>query len=534
MIRKGGRSMEIEGEDRPGVWLAGAAAAVRRRRWPALFIFVAALTAVVSVVCFLPDVYRSSATVLVDRQQIPDELVRSTVTSGVETRLHTISQEILSRSRLEALIQRFDLYPNLRRSSSMEEVVERMRDDIQIDLKGGSARNERATTVAFTISYVGRDAQKVALVANTLASFYIEENVKVREEQAAGTAEFLRVQLDNMKRTLEQQEQVVSRFKERHIGELPQQMEANLATLEQLNSQLRLNSDQQIQVTERRAAVQKQLEEAESSINPGGPRAIAQRVEELRKQLATLRTRYSEKYPDVMRIQAEIAALEERLQKSELSAETSGALAANPQVAQLRASLDELDARSRSLQAEAKTLHNALARYQSRVENVPRTEQEYQRLARDYEATKEQYHSLLMRQGEAEVAESMERRQKGEQFRIIEPAVVSERPMAPNRGELFLLGTLLAFALAVGGVVVTEQLDTSFHTCEDLRLHARVPVLASIPRVATPQDRRERRRQLALTTAAAALGLAAIVGVSYLAAGGEHSPLASLILKPGS
>src|SRR5206468_8063425 len=320
----------MEEDARPGPALAGAAAAVRRRRWPALLAFVAAVTAVISVVCFLPDVYRSSSTVLIDRQQIPDELVRSTVTSGLEIRLHTISQEILSRSRLEALIQRFDLYPNLRRSSSMEEVVERMRDDIQIDLKGGSARNERATTVAFTISYVGRDAQKVALVANTLASFYIEENVKVREEQAAGTAEFLRVQLDNMKRTLEQQEQVVSRFKERHIGELPQQMEANLATLEQLNSQLRLNGDQQIQVTERRAAVQKQLEEAESSINPGGPRAIAQRVEELRKQLATLRTRYSEKYPDVMRIQAEIAALEERLQKSELSAETSGALAANP------------------------------------------------------------------------------------------------------------------------------------------------------------------------------------------------------------
>jgi uncharacterized protein involved in exopolysaccharide biosynthesis len=139
-----------------------------------------------------------------------------------------------------------------------------------------------------------------------------------------------------------------------------------------------------------------------------------------------------------------------------------------------------------------------------------------------------------MRQGEAEVAESMEQRQKGEQFRIIEPAMISERPTAPNRGQLLLLGTLLALALAVGGVVATEQLDTSFHTCEDLRLHARVPVLVSIPRVATPQDRKERRRQIVLTTAAATLGLAAIVGASYLAAGGEHSPLASLILKPGS
>jgi polysaccharide chain length determinant protein (PEP-CTERM system associated) len=524
----------MEQEDRPGFSLAGALAALRRRRWSALFAFVAALTAVISIVWFLPDVYGSSATVLIDRQQIPDELVRSTVTSGLEIRLHTISQEILSRSRLQALIERFDLYPDLRRNSSMEEVVERMREDIRIELKGGAPRNERATTVAFTVSYIGRDAKKVALVANTLASFYIEENLKARERQAAGTADFLRVQLDNMKRTLEQQEQAVGRFKERHIGELPQQMEANLATLEQLNSQLRLNSDQQIQNAERRAAVQKQLEEAESSVNPGSPRAAALRMEELQKQLTALRTRYSEKYPDVVRTKAEIAALEQQLQGSGPSAEPSRVLAASPQVVQLRAVLDELSVRGRTLQAESKTLHDALARYQSRVENVPRTEQEYQRLARDYDATKEQYHSLLMRQGEAEVAESMEQRQKGEQFRIIESAVVSEKPTAPNRGQLLLIGIVLALGLAAGVVLAAEQLDTSFHTCADLRLHSRVPVLVSIPRVATAQDREERRRRVALTAAAAAVSLAVIVGISYLAAGAEHAPLANLILKPGS
>lgn len=523
----------MEQDDRRGLSLAGALAALRRRRWSALFAFVAALTAVISIVSFLPDVYGSSATVLIDRQQIPDELVRSTVTSGLEIRLHTISQEILSRSRLQALIERFDLYPDLRRNSSMEEVVERMREDIRIELKGGAPRNERATTVAFTVSYIGRDPKKVALVANTLASFYIEENLKVRERQAAGTAEFLRVQLDNMKRTLEQQEQAVGQFKERHIGELPQQMEANLATLEQLNSQLRLNSDQQIQNAERRAAVQKQLEEAESSVSPGSPRSAALRLEELQKQLTALRTRYSEKYPDVVRTKAEIAALEQQLQGTGPS-EPSHVLAASPQVVQLRAVLDELTARGRTLQAEAKTLHTALGRYQSRVENVPRTEQEYQRLARDYDATKEQYHSLLMRQGEAEVAESMEQRQKGEQFRIIESAVVSEKPTAPNRGQLFLLGTLLALALTAGVVLAAEQLDTTFHTCADLRLHSRVPVLVSIPRVATAQDRDERRRRVAITAAAAAVSLAVIVGASYLAAGAEHAPLANLILKPGS
>src|SRR3989442_2826016 len=143
--------MRMEQEDRPGPRLASGVAVLRLRHWSALFTFVGAMTAIISVVWFLPDIYRSTATVLIDRQQIPDELVRSTVTSGLEIRLHTISQEILSRSRLQALIERFDLYPDQRRNSSIEEVVERMRDDIRIDLKGGAPRNERATTVAFTV-----------------------------------------------------------------------------------------------------------------------------------------------------------------------------------------------------------------------------------------------------------------------------------------------------------------------------------------------------------------------------------------------
>lgn len=519
-------------EDRPGPGLAGALAALYRRRWPAVFAFGLAFTAAVSVVWFLPDVYRSSATVLIDRQQIPDELVRSTVTSGLEIRLHTISQEILSRSRLEALIERFDLYREVREDAPMEEVVARMRDDIRLELRGGAQRNDRGQTVAFSISYIGRDPQKVAVVTNTLASFYIEENLKARERQAAGTAEFLRVQLAEMKRKLELQEQAVSSFKERHIGALPQQMEANLATLEQLNGQLRLNSDQQIQVSERRASLEKQLEEAELAGTPGSPRAIALRLEELKRQLTALRTRYSERYPDVVRTKAEISALEDQLQQAETGVAAAGP--ASPQVVQLRATLAELDARGRALRAEAESLRRAVSNYQNRVENAPRTEQEYSRLARDYETTKEQYQSLLKRQGDAEVAESMEQRQKGEQFRIIEPAVISEKPAAPNRPLLFVLGLLLAAGVAVGGAVAAEQLDTSFHSSEDLRLHARVPVLVSIPYMVTPENLLERRRRAAVKAATMAASLVAVVLLSYLLAGSDHAPLANLILRPAS
>jgi polysaccharide chain length determinant protein (PEP-CTERM system associated) len=520
-------------EEHSGNAIEAARGMLSRRRWLAGLTFAGALVTVLSVVMFLPDVYRSSATVLIDRQQIPDELVRSTVTSDLEIRLHTISQEILSRSRLESLIERFNLYREQRKDAPLEEVVERMRDDIQLQLLKGQERAsapERGT-VAFKISYIGEDAQKAALVTNTLASFYIEENLKVRERQAAGTAEFLRVQLEDAKRRLETQEQQVSRFKERHIGQLPQQMEANLATLDQLKTQLRVNSESQLMISERRGALQKQLDDLEGAGAPGGPRHTAERLASLNAQLTELRTRYTEKYPDVVRLKKEIADLEAQWRKGEQAAASSSRpMPPSPQVIELRTSLADLDARARVLQSEQDTLQRTLAQYQARVENVPRTEQEYQKLARDYETTQDLYKSLLTRQAQAEVAENMEQRQKGEQFRVIEPAVAAARPTAPDRPKLIGLGLLLALGLAVAAVIAAEQLDTSFHSVDDLRRHARAPVLVSIPQVITAAAVQEKRRKLGLTAAAATAGLALIVGGSYLLASAD-GPLAGAILR---
>src|SRR5437879_9740629 len=177
-----------------------------RRKWLAILAFAAPLAAGVSLIIFLPNIYRSAATVLVDRQQVPESFVQSTVTSTLETRLQTISQEILSRSRLEALINRFALYSVLRTRAPLEDVIERMRGDIKLELKGVEVRGQRQATVAFTISYQGGDANTVSLVTNTLASFYIEENLKVRERLSSGTADFLKVQLAETRKKLRSEE----------------------------------------------------------------------------------------------------------------------------------------------------------------------------------------------------------------------------------------------------------------------------------------------------------------------------------------
>jgi polysaccharide chain length determinant protein (PEP-CTERM system associated) len=506
------------------------------------------MSAAVSLIIFLPNLYRSTATVLVDRQQVPETLVASTVTSALETRLHTISQEILSRSRLQALINRFGLYPDLRKRIAFEEVIERMRKDIKLELKGIQVRGQREATVAFAISYQGSDRDTVSLVANTLASFYIEENLKARERLATGTADFLKVQLEETKKRLDGQEQRVSEFKRRHLGELPQQMETNLATLERLHTQLRLNADNQTRAAERRQALLRQLAETESLLTPaagapGGPGAAAEtseaRLAQLKEELTRLRTQFSEKYPDVVRLAAEVAALERELVDAKPD-ETNGeekptaprATAVTPYVLRLKEALSEAEADLKIFKGEERRLRNEIATYQARLENVPRREQEFRELSRDYESTRELYQSLLKRYEEAQIAESMEQRQKGEQFRVLDPAVPSPRPVAPNRFQWVVMALMGSLALAVGAAALAEKLDTSFHTIDELRAFSAVPVLVSIPWITTQRDLRLRRWHMRLATSAAFIGVVAIVGIAYFVAGGNEQ-LVSILARSG-
>ena len=527
--------------------LGTLAAVWSRRKWLAILAFVTPACAAVSVIMFLPNVYRSTATVLVDRQQVPEAFVRSTVTSALETRLQTISQEILSRSRLEALINRFDLYADLKKRVSLEEVIERLRSDTRLVLKSADVRgNEREATIAFTISYQGSNPGTVAAVTNTLAGFYIEENLKARERQAIGTAEFLKVQLGETKKRLDVQEAQVSAFKRLYLGELPQQMDANLATLERLHAQFRMNSDSQARAVERRQALTSQLAEAESllasgsaGLPPGSPESRDARLAQMKQELTRLRTQFSERYPDVVQLAAEVAALERELaeaRSSERKAEensvappaTPSPAPVTPYVLRLREALSEVESDLKVLKREEGRLRDGIATYQGRVEKSPRREQEFKELSRDYESTGQLYQTLMKRYEEAQLAESMEQRQKGEQFRVIEPALPNPLPAAPNRVRLLVMTLAFSLGLAVGAVVLAENIDTSFHSVDDLRAFSPVPVLVSIPRIVTQAGLRRARRRMRLAASVALIGLVMIVGIAYVVAHGNERLVAAL------
>lgn len=557
------------------VLLDGFFALVRvwtRRKWLAMPVFAAPFLGMVSLALFLPNIYRSSAVVLVERQQVPEEFVKPTVTGGLDTRLQMISQEILSRSRLEALISRFDLYPDWRKTVPAEAVVERLRRDIELQLKGVETRVRGSATVAFTISYRGGDPKTVALIANTLAAHYIEENTLARERQAAGTAEFLRRQLEKTKERLDDQEQRVSEFKKRYMGETPQNLAGNLTILERLNTDLRLNADNQARAMQRAAVLETQLGLAmqlgdaelrrtlgesrgasDSAPSAGGDSressdALPGRLEKLRRELAELRTRFRDRYPDIVAKKADIATLERQLAETTTAApvpkgaapaaepkprQTSLAADAaprDPNVLRLRQALIEAEGELKTLKDEEKRLRLTVATYQGRVENAPRRELEFQELSRDHESTKDLYRTLLKRYEEAQLAESLEQRQKGEQFRILEAAIPSKEPAAPKRLKLILLALVLSLGLTAGVVMLAEYADTSVHSLDELRALVSHPILASIPRIVTDTEASRMRWQLRLRIAGALVSLALIVTGSYFMARGNETVVSLLML----
>jgi succinoglycan biosynthesis transport protein ExoP len=500
-----------------------------RRKWPAILIAVTAFTATASIVLFLPDVYRSTVSVLVESQQVPQDFVKSTVTAVAERRVQTITQSILSRERLDSLIKRFGLYENLRGSSSPEDLIQRMRGDISVDVKRTEQRGPDSAAIAFTISYSSGDPDTAATVANTLASYFIEEDLRSRERQAGSTAEFLRSQLDEIQKKIDAQEIEVSQFKESHLGELPEQRDANLTTLERLNTELMLSGEKQIRVREQKAILDRQLANVDS--NSQRPDAAAEKIARLSNELADLRRRYSDKYPDVVYLREEIARLQKNLTDPvQATAETAGM--PDPYVLQLQQGVKSAEAELRVLAAEEANIHKSISVYQGRVENAPRREQQFQELSRDYSTTKEVYASLLKRYEEAKIAESMEYRQKGEQFRVLDAAVPLRTAAAPRRAWLVFVSLGFALGLGAATIFVSEMLDRSFHSLDELRSFSRVPVLACIPQIVTKGDARASRLRFSRVMVSMAVALTGIIVSSYILSHENHE-LVALVAKLG-
>jgi polysaccharide chain length determinant protein (PEP-CTERM system associated) len=536
-----------------GPGLAGLLEIARRRRVLAVLPFLFVLTAAASLAVFLPSLWTSKALVLVNRQLVPERFVTPTVQADIEARLLTLTQDILTPDRLMKIAQDHGLYYNLRRSAPPEEVVERMRRDIRLEMVEDKERRPpgRERAALFTIGYTAPDPEVAAKVANTLASLYIQENGRFREKVATGTSQFLDGQITDLAEKLKKQEARITEYKEKFLGELPEQKEVNLRTLERLQQQLQLAHENNRRANERKQLLTNTLGELDmtSAAATGGPNVTpaetaAARLNLLRQELAVMQTKFHDRYPDVLQMKEQIRILEAKVE-AERKQQAAAAQSAkqktgrelrpvpqNAYVASLLTQLDQAHVDAKTSAEEIAQINRQIAIYQKRLENTPRREQELALITRDYETMRELHRNLLAKRGEAEMAADLEQRQYGETFRVIEPARLPDRPTGPNRFRLLLVGLALALGASGVAVVLAEQVDTSFRRVDEVRATSPMPVLSAIPRITTEQDRTRRLRQRRWATAAVAVGLLAIAGTSFMLAHENESLVALLTPAP--
>ncbi|MGH7347667.1 MAG: hypothetical protein ACREK4_22365, partial [Candidatus Rokuibacteriota bacterium] len=320
------------------------------------------------------------------------------------------------------------------------------------------------------------------------------------------------------------QDRRTNEFKRRNMGQLPEQVAANLAMLERLNAQLTLNSHNQIRAMERRAYGDRRPGDGELAAARTPEEALTMRLNQLNHDLAKMQRQYSDKYPEVIGLKHDIAMT--RKQLAELGP-SPGRRPAKP-----AASPADADTDVAALKSEEQRLRQMIVAYQARVEMAPEREQELQQLSRDSRATREMYDAVLKRYHDAEAAVDVERLRAGAEFQILEPAIPAREPAAPNRAKLILLGVALALAVTGAAVMLAEQFDTSFHAVDDLRSFSKLPVLVTIPEIASHADHVRRRWRMRLAACAGAVGLVLIVGIAYV--GARHDLLVSLLTRTGS
>jgi len=487
----------------------------------AVFVVVSLLAAYLATI--LPDIYRSSTLIVVTPQRLPASFVTSTVTMDLEERMQSIIQEILSVTQLDKIIQEFNLYPSDTKGSNLRDRVEKLRKSIKVDFR---RNNTRDSMTVFQLSFESGNPEKTRQVTHRLATLFIDQNLQVREQQAIGTKTFMNSEVERLRKELEQQETVVNQYKAGHLYELPDQLDTNLRTLEQLRRELEANNQRLSTLQERKGTLQKQSVESDilkvdalsgSVMVQGDGVMQSVQLEVKKKELDSLLQRYSSRHPDVIRLQKEIQSLEAEIGNTSSSKTTNSAKVAtviSPLKQVLQKQVTDIDSEIQALRSQAEGIRNQIGILQARVNNAPVRAIELSRVSRGYEITLKKYQDLLAKSLESELSENMEKNKKGEQFRILDPANLPLRPARPNRLMIVLVGLASGLAGGVALAFLWDNLDTSFKRGEEISAYVNLPLLVTIPALITRDSVLEQRRAQGLLVMAS-IGILA-VGVVFV------------------
>jgi polysaccharide biosynthesis transport protein len=550
---------------------------LRRRKWQIAIPTAILLGISAAVALLLPASYRSTATILIEEQEIPTELVRSTITSYADQRLQVISQQVMTRANLQQIIKKFDLYKKLREREISESVIQKLRKNIALDMLSADvidkrSGNKTAVTIAFVLSYDGETPEVAQRVTNELVSLYLNENLKNRQQQTEETSKFLGEEAKRLAVQVAEIETNLAKFKENNAGQLPELAQLNLASRDRTEAEI-TEADRIISsLVQRKAVLESQIAQVKpysSIISSAGERVLepeerlrlaqsqyatlssvyssdhpdvqrlrreieglkrdlgndvgqvdnAREIDRLQTDLVALRERYSDEHPDVIKLKDRIAVLEKQSRQSPPATAVLSARAArpdNPAFLTLKAQLDGANEEIRSLRGRQVSLRTKLSEYDRRLRGTPQTERAYLDISREYENASRRYQEVKSKLMEAQVAQELERDRKGERFALIEPPDLPEKPFKPNRIALMTLGSILAIGSGLGYAGIIETLDRSIRGIDGLSAAIRAPVLGSIPYIASPREATARnRRSLISLLGVLALAMALIAAIHF-------------------
>jgi succinoglycan biosynthesis transport protein ExoP len=549
-----------------------------RRR--STFLIVAGIFTVctVALALLLPPTYMSGATILIEQQEIPQELVRSAVTSFADQRVQVISQRVMTTQNLLGLVERYNLYPEMRLTKPREVLLLKMRGDISLKMISADVIDPRSgrptqATIAFNVSYKNHSPELALKVANDLTSLYLNENLTSRTQMAEQTSSFFSTEAARLEKRILELDKELSDFKQKNHDKLPDLAQLNIqisertelelrdaenriaaldsqrvlleAQLAQINPTMQVFSDTGLRVMnaeDRLKALKSQLAGYKARYAPGHPDIVnaerevaglekevkaddgtsdvARQLDEAKAQLARAQERYAPDHPDVVRLTRVVEELEKSVASAPTAAEGAKAKerlhADNPAYIQVKGQLDSLTVDRESALKKREELRAKLDEYERRLAQAPAVERQYRALARDLDGAQLKYQEMRSKQSEVQVSQNLETEHKGERFTMIEPPLPPEKPISPNRMLILAMGFVLSLGAGVGAAVLRENLDTSVRGVRDMRALLSVPPLAAIPVMVTRADSRKRRRAMTFSWFGSVAGLVALTSVVHL------------------
>jgi succinoglycan biosynthesis transport protein ExoP len=525
---------------------------LRRRKKPVLLTVGLVMLISVAAALLLPPVYRSTAKILIEEQEVPPELVRSTITGYADQRIQVISQQIMTRATLIQIIEKYNLYPSKRRKQPGEGILERLRKDIKLDIVTADVIDRRSgsktsATIGFTLSYDGETAESAQKVANELVSLYLNENLKNRKQKTAETSTFLSEEAARLGEHIAEIEAKLAAFKAKNLNRLPELVQLNTQLRDRIELEIR-DVDRQISALEERkfyldgqlaqikpnspmisasgeriydaderlkalqaqfaslsgvysarhpdvVKMRREIEALQKETGSGAdPQEHEKKLTRLRADLATLRDKYSHDHPDVIKLKRSIAALEEQRPALSDGPEMRQKKAENPAYITLQAQLQAVNSEVKALRSKRNGLKSKFASYESWLVQTPQVEREYLDLNRDHENSVRRYHEIKAKQMEAQVAQELEADRKAERFSVIDPPKLPEKPRSPNRRAILLLGLFLSVGSGVACAGVLEALDGSVRGSKAFAGILKAPLLGEIPYIENNSERLEKRK----------------------------------------